>query len=140
MSTEITPPLDAEPDAASPETPTRRFRLWICVFAVLLLIVILGSATAIVIRNELDPGDPVSGVTEVTVREEDFDPPAIEIPAGTTVTWRWAGTEPHNVVGDDFASPTQTGGTFTHTFAASGTYDYRCTLHFFMRGEVVVKQ
>jgi plastocyanin len=54
------------------------------------------------------------------------------------VTWRWQGEEEHNVVADDFESPTQTTGRFAHTFAEPGTYAYECTLHFFMRGEVVV--
>lgn len=140
MTTPAIPTLEPPPAAPSdlPPAPARRARVWIGVTAVVLLLVLLGSATAIVLRNELDPGAPVSGVTEVAIRAQDFDPPAIEVPAGTTVTWRWASNELHNVVADDFASPNQTDGTFTQTFAAPGTYDYRCTLHFFMRGQVVV--
>jgi plastocyanin len=140
MTTQVTPTLESTSSTPveRPTAPARRARLWLGVTAVVLLLVLLGGASAIVIRNELDPGAPVSGVTEVAIREQDFDPPAIEIPAGTTVTWRWASTELHNVVGNDFASPNQTDGTFTQAFAAPGTYDYRCTLHFFMRGQVVV--
>ncbi len=144
MNAQITPPLepapDAPPNAQSEKAPTRRSRLWIGVSAVALLLVLLGGATTVVIRNELDPGEPIAGVTEVTIHEQDFDPPAIRVPVGTTVTWRWESEEPHNVVADDFASPNQTGGTFSHTFAAPGTYAYRCTLHFFMRGRVVVTE
>ncbi len=64
----------------------------------------------------------------------------IEVRAGTTVTWRWDGDHPHNVVGDDFESEIQTEGTFAHAFAALGRYDYRCTLHGGMRGAVVVTE
>lgn len=140
MTTDVAPALEPTPIAPSDRPPAiaRRSRLWIGVTAVVLLLVLLGGATAIVLRNELDPGAPVTGVTEVAIHEQDFDPPAIEIPAGTTVTWRWASNELHNVVGNDFASPNQTDGTFSQIFAAPGTYDYRCTLHFFMRGQVVV--
>jgi plastocyanin len=85
-----------------------------------------------------NPGDPVVAVSEVTVRDFRFAPDAIEVPVGTTVTWRWEGDHDHNVVGDGFESPVQDEGTFTHTFAEPGTSDYRCTVHPFMRGKVVV--
>lgn len=83
-------------------------------------------------------GDPISGVTEVAVRDNEFAPAAIDIPVGATVTWRWAGDNRHNVAGDGFESPVQVDGGFVHTFVAAGTYDYRCTLHPRMDGRVVV--
>ncbi len=36
-------------------------------------------------------------------------------------------------------SPTQSSGTWTHTFTTAGTFDYRCTIHFDMRGVVTVE-
>ncbi len=81
---------------------------------------------------------PVAGVTDVAVRDNSFEPAAIEIPVGATVTWRWEGDHDHNVVGDGFESETQTEGTFAQTFAEAGRHEYRCTLHGGMRGEVVV--
>ncbi len=81
---------------------------------------------------------PVRGATEVAVRDNVFEPAAIEVPAGATVTWRWEGRHPHNVVSDGFESEVQTDGAFTHTFAEPGRYAYRCTLHGGMDGEVVV--
>jgi hypothetical protein len=44
------------------------------------------------------------------------------------------------VVGDGIESETQTEGTFQHTFAAPGRYEYRCTLHGGMDGVVVVTE
>ena len=113
-------------------------RRWYVLGAAVLLVAAIGGIALVVVRAQLDPGDPVSGVTEVAVRDDEFAPPAIEVPAGTTVTWRWDGEDEHNVVGDGFESPVQTAGEFAHAFSEPGTYDYRCTLHFFMRGEVVV--
>jgi plastocyanin len=120
-------------------TKTRRGsrRLWMAV-AVLIAVGVVAGTGALIVRAQLDPGDPVVGVSDVTVRDDEFAPAAIRVPAGTTVTWRWEGEEKHNVVGDGFESPTQEEGAFVHTFAEPGTYDYRCTRHFFMRGEVVV--
>jgi plastocyanin len=83
---------------------------------------------------------PVAGVTEVAARDNQFTPPAIEVPAGATVTWAFEdGFVPHDVTGDGFTSgDPQRSGSFTHTFDQPGTYPYRCTLHDGMTGRVVV--
>lgn len=116
---------------------TRRF--WTITAALLAVVAALAIAGTVYVQNELDPGDPVPGVTAVEVRDNEFGPAAVQIEPGQTVTWTWTGQEDHNVVGDGIESPTQSGGTFAHTFADPGTYEYECTLHFFMRGEVVVQ-
>ena len=83
---------------------------------------------------------PVAGVTEVAAKDNQFTPPAIEVPAGTTVTWAFEdGFVPHDVTADGFSSgDPQRSGSFTHTFDQPGTYPYRCTLHDGMIGRVVV--
>ena len=84
--------------------------------------------------------DAVAGVTEVAAKDNQFTPPAIEVPAGTTVTWAFEdGFVPHDVTADGFSSgDPQRSGSFTHTFDQPGTYPYRCTLHDGMTGRVVV--
>ena len=82
---------------------------------------------------------PVAGVTEVVAKDLHFRPPAIQVPRGTEVTWRFDdGSVPHNVQGDGFASENQTKGTFAHRFERPGEYRYTCTLHAGMDGRVVV--
>jgi plastocyanin len=82
---------------------------------------------------------PVKGVTTVEAKDLKFLPPAIEVPPGTEVTWRFVdGSVPHNVKGDGFASETQSRGTFSHRFTQAGEYRYTCTLHAGMAGRVVV--
>jgi plastocyanin len=82
---------------------------------------------------------PVTGVTEAVARNLRFQPPAIQVPAGTEVTWRFDdGSVPHNVKGEGFASRNQTEGTFAHRFDRPGEYRYTCTLHAGMDGRVVV--
>jgi plastocyanin len=82
---------------------------------------------------------PVTGVTEVVAKDLRFQPPAIQVDAGTEVTWRLDdGSVPHNVKGDGFASKNQAKGTFTHRFGQPGEYRYTCTLHAGMDGRVVV--
>jgi plastocyanin len=83
---------------------------------------------------------PVTGVTEVAAKDNQFTPPAIQVTAGTTVTWTFDDRfVPHDVTGDGFTSgDPRRSGTFTHTFDRPGTYDYRCTVHDGMDGRVVV--
>ena len=83
---------------------------------------------------------PVTGVTEVAAKDNKFLPAAIQVPAGTTVTWEFKdGFVPHDVTGDGFASgDPQRKGSFAHTFDQPGTYPYRCTVHDGMTGRVVV--
>jgi plastocyanin len=83
---------------------------------------------------------PVAGVTQVAANDNRFSPGAIQVPAGTAVTWRFEDRfVPHDVKGDGFASgKPKRKGSFTHTFDRPGTYPYRCTLHDGMDGRVVV--
>jgi plastocyanin len=77
--------------------------------------------------------------SEVVAQDVRFNPAAIEVPAGTTVTWKFEdGAVPHNVKGDGFESRTQSSGTYRHRFDTPGTYAYRCTLHSGMKGRVVI--
>jgi plastocyanin len=78
----------------------------------------------------------------VTIDNFAFQPGAITVKAGTTVTWTNTDEEPHSVVSADepMHSPTLAGptNTFTHTFTKPGTYAYNCGIHPFMRGTVQV--
>ncbi|WP_424019386.1 halocyanin domain-containing protein [Halorientalis pallida] len=72
-----------------------------------------------------------------------FDPPAVQVDPGTTVTWEWQGGR-HNVVGEnrdfDSGEPTsETGTTFEQTFEEEGVVKYLCEPHAgVMQGVVVV--
>jgi plastocyanin len=115
----------------------------------LLLLVPLGLAAALVLAGCGDEGGggtgvaaatPVTGVTRVAAKDNKFTPPAIQVPAGATVTWAFEdGLVPHDVTGDGWRSgDPQRKGTFAHTFDRPGTYPYRCTVHDGMTGRVVV--
>lgn len=86
---------------------------------------------------------PALGSGSVTVKVADykFVSKTVHIKRGTTVTWKWAGEDPHNVTGKGFRSRTQRTGTFRHRFTKPGTYKYVCTLHntsFAMHGRIIV--
>lgn len=62
-----------------------------------------------------------------------YDPAAIRVDAGTTVTWEWVGTDSHTVThqGGDFESGLVSGEgeTFEYTFEETGNYLYECDPH-----------
>ena len=79
------------------------------------------------------------GVSEVVVKDMKFTPRVIEVPVGTTVTWRFEdGDTPHDVKGDDFKSEVMGSGAFRYSFSTPGSFNYRCTLHSQMTGRVIV--
>lgn len=71
-----------------------------------------------------------------------FDPVVIQVPVGTTVTWRNDDHFTHSVhmlTGDFSMLNLPPGATASLTFAQPGTYDYVCTYHAQdMKGKVVV--
>lgn len=98
------------------------------------------------------------GPNAVTIHLVAFDPPRLEVPAGTTVTWTQtdkgsvhtvtSGTVETDATGATTAHPDGTfdsgqlieGGQFSFTFAGPGTFPYFCVIHqATMRGEVSVR-
>jgi plastocyanin len=79
---------------------------------------------------------------QVVVDNFSFAPATAAVPVGTTVTWTNHDDIPHNVVSPErkFKSPVlDTDEAFTHTFDVAGTYQYYCSIHPRMTGQVVVR-
>ena len=78
---------------------------------------------------------------DVVVDNFSFAPATTAVPVGATITWTNHDDVPHNVVSTEkkFASPVlDTDEKFSHTFDAAGTYNYYCSIHPKMTGQVVV--
>jgi plastocyanin len=85
---------------------------------------------------------PASGSASVTIHDFAYEPRAITIIAGTTVTWTNEDATRHTVTADDgsFRSrPLSQGQTFSHRFASPGSYPYYCEIHTSMRGTITVR-
>ena len=73
--------------------------------------------------------------TQVCMNGSAFGPANLTITHGTAVTWKNGDGIAHTVTsatgsGDVYDSPNiGGGGTFTHTFATAGTYNYYCKIH-----------
>ena len=130
-------------DEPTTSKPGRGARFWVTIMlgaGVALVVLCVGISLGRLSIGERvgEPCDPVSGVTEVAVRDNKFVPNSIEIEPDTTVTWIWKGNAKHNVYGDGLESPIQQSGAYQHTFENPGQYDDDCTLHPGMKGRVIV--
>ena len=81
--------------------------------------------------------------TEVAIDKFSFSPNTLTLSVGGTVTWTNHDTVTHVVSSADNQfkkSPLlKTGQSFSHTFAATGTYSYFCSIHPRMTGKIIVK-
>jgi plastocyanin len=79
--------------------------------------------------------------THITIDNFSFKAAKVTVPAGTTVVWENDDDIAHNVVALDGTFRSQaldTEDKFSFTFGTAGTYEYFCSLHPRMKGEVVV--
>jgi plastocyanin len=71
-----------------------------------------------------------------------FDPAALTVTEGDTVTWTNLDQVPHTATADDATWDSGTlehGESWSYTFETSGTWDYHCTVHPMMTGSVIVE-
>jgi plastocyanin len=71
-----------------------------------------------------------------------FDPPQINVPTGSIVSWTNADSIQHTVTSDEQglfdAGPISPGDTFENVFNSAGEFAYHCAIHPFMTGVVTV--
>jgi plastocyanin len=84
--------------------------------------------------------------TEVLVKDNFFKPKQVTIKKGSRVTWRWKGSDLHNVavkrpgsskVAD--RSRLKISGTYTYRFGRTGTWRAVCEVHDKMTMKVIVR-
>ena len=98
-----------------------------------------GAATA---EAGATGGESASSAMTVDIKDFAFNPPSIEVAAGTTVTWTNSDSAPHTATqdGGGFQSGRlDQGQSFSFTFDTAGTFEYHCEFHPNMHGTVVVK-
>ena len=82
------------------------------------------------------------GDAVVAIKNFDFQPMAVTVPAGASVTWKNLDGEPHTVTGLDGAfrsAALDENESFSFKFAKAGVYKYVCTIHPKMTGTITVK-
>ncbi len=119
-------------------------------FGLLALVAILGVAPAFgQTANEIDIASGASDSHAACVAANNcFTPNPLTVTPGTTVTWKNTDTSTHVVCSgkptDDTCGAVfeddslKKGQTFQFTFANAGTFDYFCSVHPWMTGQVIV--
>jgi len=77
-------------------------------------------------------GGHTTGSDSVRVNNNNFAPVEVSADSNGTVVWTWnSGGTTHNITFEDAitGSGDKSSGTFSHTFASTGSYRYRCTHH-----------
>ncbi len=103
------------------------------------------SATGAETTEEMPSGAPAESAvatTKVEISDFLYDPAAITVKAGDTVTWTNNDQAPHTATADDQSFDTgdlQKGAEGTATFEKAGEFTYYCRFHAFMNGTVVVE-
>ena len=94
---------------------------------------------------QLPLGPNVPGSTVVIVKNFAFEPTAVTIKAGTSVTWLNCAEqdEPDHTTSADegaWSSPLLApGASFTQAFPQAGSFSYHCEPHPFMTGTIIVE-
>jgi plastocyanin len=85
---------------------------------------------------------PVSGGTDVIIKDFAFGPDALAISVGDTVLWTNDNSSPtHTSTSEDGlwdSGDIPTGSRFEHTFDEAGTFAYICTIHPSMTATITV--
>jgi plastocyanin len=94
--------------------------------------------------GDADATPTVLDDTEVSIdiRDFEFQPPNVSVPAGATVTWVNHDAEPHDATARDDSWRTDTLGqdeSESLTFDEPGTWDYYCTIHPYMEAVLTVR-
>ncbi len=86
--------------------------------------------------------EPTPTSTEVKISGFAFVPAAVTVSAGNTVTWTNQDSVRHTVTSETglFDSVRLSiNDSFSYTFTDRGTFSYYCSIHPYMKGEVIVK-
>lgn len=73
---------------------------------------------------------------DVDIKNFAFNPETLSIQKGTTIMW----SNKDNVVTSDIfdSGKLGKGESFSYTFDQAGTFEYRCTIHPYMKGKIIV--
>ena len=143
--------MEQAPKAA--EAPQAKGKkTWVVIAAVVIIAIVIVAALYVLRYppfNTSDLGTPVAIVESSppscgTIQNCYYDPAIKNVSVNTKVTWTNNGQQAHTVTTDPSASPLDSGtiaaggATWSYTFTQAGTYKYYCTIHPFMKAEVIV--
>ncbi len=124
-------------------------RGWIdVILVVLVFLVIIGVVLIIQRAAPIHPKSSghinvsVTATHNIILADYSFTPSQLIIGVGDTVVWTNNAPTGHTVTsdnGNELNSPTiASGRTYSHTFNTAGTYNYHCSIHPSMIGQIIV--
>lgn len=122
------------------------------IVAVVVIVIVVASAAILLSQpsnnNPSSPSGQNSGSSNtnasVSINNFAFNPTPITISVGTTVTWKNDQDVTHTITSDQGSNESFSSGdlapgsTYSHTFNTAGTFDYHCSIHPYMHGQVIV--
>ena len=99
--------------------------------AALAALIVLALASVVACSsNDAAAAEPVATTKVQLPKSYRFEPEAITVPVGATVTWTNDDNFTHNVTFEGSEPMTMSpGASTTRTFDSAGTFAYQCTLH-----------
>lgn len=112
-------------------------------FGYLFFTSMMTMAGVMFVGSVLADDKPVTGAeVKIAILNYKFDPEVLTVAAGTTVTWVNQDETVHSVVSSDKrftgSGGLDKGDDYSYTFTTPGSYEYFCSLHPFMKGQIVV--
>lgn len=115
----------------------------VAAFALTGLAVAQASAPPVVVADaSAAPSPAPAPATVVHIKDLAFAPATVTIKAGDTVRFVQDDETAHTVTAADKSFDSgnlDRHATWSHMFAAAGTYEYMCSYHTYMKGTVIVK-
>jgi plastocyanin len=102
----------------------------------------LTSLAAAAMVSVMFAGSALAADHAVSISGMKFNPPTLEVAAGDTVTFTNEDSAPHTATANDGSFDTgrlSRGESATVTIGAAGTFDYICSVHPSMKGQIVAK-
>jgi plastocyanin len=79
-------------------------------------------------------------IATITISGFAFNPATLTVKKGTTVTWTNNDSVPHQIKSDSFNSDLLSKGqSYSMTFNDAGIFNYSCTIHPSMTGQLIVQ-
>lgn len=110
-------------------------------------VTVTADQTATVSWGAIADDPPAQQNAAVTLTASSFDPSSVTITVGSTVQWTNGTATAHTITPNNSSqtgawadeSISGDGATFSHTFDTTGEYDYHCSIHAGMTGEIIVQ-
>jgi plastocyanin len=122
------------------------FRTILTIGLLFAVVFIVGSVVSCQSQAPASPAPEVPaagpGQIEVTIEDFAFKPADITVAVGSTVTWHNKDAAAHTATARDKSFDSgiiSQDGTYSYTFTEKGTFEYYCTVHPYMTGQVTVE-